>query len=579
MDISKQPINTSTNISQKPDMVSSQSTIITDINALKLEVGKVYSARVIQANDKNLSSTETALKTPAEQPASEPKPKTLTKNEWLILVKGKVVLISSEKPLEIGQKLLLKLESSAPGEKPTLLAQVLSNKSNSYEQKTISPQLSQTLNINNTSPSVGTQSQTADTKNIQLLLQALNLTLDKQLPLKQGFDQLSNILQTPANVPGDKTNSDKTNLQILQTVKKLLLDTLPKRQDFAQTLPEAAKIPNINTPASSALSSSDIVKNSLLNSGVLLEKTLLSEPNKLLAFKEQLASIENLLPKSPSRIAASTSSQNAHSAISKIQQTIESLLQLAANQTSKTPPQANSNSTAVQFNDLKANLITASALLSKQLSAELSATELKNIFLGANIDEAFISPFAFPIISSASMNSSKALFDKQEFSTGQILKILAGMIHKLQFNQLNSLLQTNSNIDSPLQQTWFFELPILNPNQTVQTFNFRIDKEPQQTNEEQESTAEKEFKWKLLLSFDLDSLGPIYIQITLSKESISSVLWADKDSTLQLLQQESMHFKHQLEKIGLKVEELHCKKGQPNQTQTKLNRHLVDTKV
>ena len=74
-------------------------------------------------------------------------------------------------------------------------------------------------------------------------------------------------------------------------------------------------------------------------------------------------------------------------------------------------------------------------------------------------------------------------------------------------------------------------------------------------------------------------LGPIYVLVKLSQNIISSELWADKDSTYALLQKESAHFKGQLEKIGLSVGEVLCKKGQPNQIKTKLDRHLVDTKV
>tara|TARA_R110001592_G_scaffold140266_1_gene361011 strand:+ start:10140 stop:11882 length:1743 start_codon:yes stop_codon:yes gene_type:complete len=580
MDISKQPINSSANTSQRPTTPSSQTVVITDINELKLEAGKVYSATVIQAKEINSPNTEASLKTQAKTQAGqaipEPKQEALAKNEWLLLLKGKVILISSEKPLEIGQKLLLKLETSAPGEKPTLLAQVVNNKAKPLSNKSDLSDIIQTINSANTRPLTGTQPSLIDNTNIKLLLQALNLTLNKQTPLKQGFDQLSSILK-----PSSTTIIQKGNDQILQSVKTLLLDTLPKLTDFAKARSDVSAPINTFSPASTASSplnaSVNFIKNSMLNSGIFLEKTLFTEPHKLLAFKEQLASLESFVSKNPPQIATST--QNTQPAISKVQQTIESLLQLAANQTSKTPQQKTLDATSAQFNDLKASLISTAALLSKQLAAELSATELKNIFLGASANDTIISPFAFPIVSSASINSSKALFAKQEFSTGQLLKILAGMIHKLQFNQLNSLLQSNSNTDAPLQQTWFFELPILNPNQTVQTFNFRMDKEPQHDSEEQGSTTDKEFKWKLLLSFDLDSLGPIYIQIALSKNSISSVLWANKDSTFALLEKESVHFKSQLEKIGLKVDEMHCKKGQPNQIQTKLDRHLVDTKA
>ncbi len=576
MDIPKQPINTSTTTSPRPEAFSSQTSIITDIKELKLEAGKVYSATVIQEKVTNPATSESILKADINQTTAKPEQQNLTKNEWLILLKGKAVLISSEKPLDIGQRLLLKLEHTTSSEKPVLLAQLANNKASGSLQNTSTFQASQMLNISGSTPSPDAQPLARNSAQIKLLLQALNLTLDKQLPLKQGFDQLSALTQASANALNNKVNTATLN-----SIKTLLLDTLPKLQDFAQTRPQAnpslTPQTNLNSQSSATNPSSTFIKNSLLNSGLLLEKTLLSEPNKLVVFKEQLASLERLIPKSTALVSPNT--QQSLSALNKIQQTIESLLQLASKQTSHSSPSSRSDSATVQFNDLKANLMTASSLLSKQLAAELSATELKAFFLGAINNEAIVSPFAFPIISNANINSSKALFDKQELTTGQILKILAGMIHKLQFNQLNSLLQSNNNADAPLQQTWFFELPILNPNQTVQTFNFRIDKEPQQNPEEQGNTTEKEFKWKLLLSFDLDSLGPIYIQITLSKDSISSVLWADKESTFHLLEKESLHFKSQLENIGLKVDDLHCKKGQPNQTQTKLDRHLVDTKA
>ena len=182
------------------------------------------------------------------------------------------------------------------------------------------------------------------------------------------------------------------------------------------------------------------------------------------------------------------------------------------------------------------------------------------------------------MINNTRINQSKGLFDSQELTTGQLLKLLAGMMHKLQFNQLNSLMQSNTGGEGTAQQTWFFELPILNSNQTVQTFNFRLDKEQKESKNEQ-NTNENELQWKLLLSFDLDSLGPIYVQITLLKNIISPVLWADQQSTLELLEKESAYFRKQLENIGLNVSDILCQKGQPTSKQTQLDRHLVDTKA
>ncbi len=153
------------------------------------------------------------------------------------------------------------------------------------------------------------------------------------------------------------------------------------------------------------------------------------------------------------------------------------------------------------------------------------------------------------------------------------------MIHRMQFNQLNSLMQSsNSSADTNLQQSWFIELPVMSPHQQVNTFNLRVDKEKHSQHQDP-SDEEKVFSWKLLLSFDLDELGPIYVQVKLQDKTINSVLWADRSETLTLLKQETPRFKSSLESIGLQVNELHCMQGQPPNTATKLDRHLVDTKA
>jgi hypothetical protein len=579
MDIPKQPIKTDLGLSPKIDQSLSPKNIITDIQDLKLEAGKVYAATVIQAKDTPPNMKEQTPNLLGEQTPNDSKTKTVATNEWLILVKGKTVLISSEKMLETGQRLLLKLEPSSSGEKPTLIAQLLNTRTALSSQNSIHP-LYQAASSSHVSQSHQDHAATTqfDGANIKTLLQALNLTLDKQLPLQQGFQQLTAILNQAVSQP-----NTASHLKLVEVIKNSLIDHLPK-------LNEISKLNSHNK-----ILASNIIKQSLLDSGVFLEKNLLTHPEKIIAFKQRLSSLEALLapnqlpPKLDSSVAPPTNTtatkpvtslqQSYGSAIQKIQQTIDQLLQLASNNSTTSSSTKISDSHSSLYSDLKANLLSTSSLLTKQLATELSDSQLKSIFLGGNSEFYSASPFTFPILPATNTSAaSKILLDKQEFSTGQILKLLAGMIHKLQFNQLHSLLNSN-NSDNPLQQTWFFELPVLNTNQSIQTFNFRIDKEPQNSKDEENKPEEQKFQWKLLLSFDLDMLGPIYVLVKLSQNTISSELWANKDSTYSLLQKESAYFKAQLEKIGLNVSEVLCKKGQPNQIKTKLDRHLVDTKV
>jgi hypothetical protein len=329
------------------------------------------------------------------------------------------------------------------------------------------------------------------------------------------------------------------------------------------------------------------VKNALLNSGLFLEQKLASQPETLAQFKTQLETLQTRLHSSVSAETKPALQQTLGQSINKIQQTIEHLLkQVSENRPGSSPAghlQTSASATEM-LTDLKAGLMSSAVLAAKALSNELSEEALKQLFMLPAAEDYVSSPFAFPLLAASKTQSAKSLFEKQEFTTGQVLKLLAGMLHRLQFNQLHSLLQSSSNTDSPIQQSWFFELPISGPQQQIHTFNFRIDRQDRQT-ESQKEDRKKSIEWKLLLSFDMENLGPIYVQVklqqadTASGHAISSILWADKPDTVKLLQAQSAYFKNSLENLGLNVTELRCQQGQPTQSQTKLDRHLVDTKA
>ena len=152
------------------------------------------------------------------------------------------------------------------------------------------------------------------------------------------------------------------------------------------------------------------------------------------------------------------------------------------------------------------------------------------------------------------------------------------MLNRIQFNQLNSVYQTQGSESSALQ-SWFIELPVVNMNQQVNTFNLRIDKEQDPHSNSGEEEEKKSLQWKLLLSFDLEEIGPIYIQVSLLPPSISSIIWADRSETYTLAQQEINHFKRKLNELGLEVGDIICQKGLPPQQATKLSQSLVDIKA
>lgn len=631
MDIPKQTSPPAQTASVSIEPAARREGVISDINTLNLQPGKQYAARVIltqqmQTAGSGSQSEATPAKSmdSANMPGGTSETKSgvikLQTNEYLLRLNAKTILITSEKSLNAGDKLLLALDPHASSGKPSLLARPAG-----AEQPILSATPgSATAGAGSIAPAGQTlqNSVSLNTQQIHQLLQALNLTLDKQIPLQAGFRQISSLLtELPASEMKSSTQtvgqqastlttltdaSEKISPILRQLTQQQLISSLTRSTDILNThttgnhnKPLSGSPTTVATEGASATTSNfssgtaaSAVKSALLNSGLFLENNLLGQPDKLLAFKAQLESLttsmarinqegDTLRPDNPAPL------QRFGNSLNKIQQTIEMLLHNtsrsshshATTQTALTPGEHNPS-----LSDLKASLVSVASLLARQLNREASAEAIKNLFLLPITEDYAHSPFAFPLLAANKPSTAKSLFEKQEFTTGQLLKLLAGMIHRLQFNQLHSLLHSNSNTDAPSQQSWFFELPVINHQQQVHTFNFRIDKEPQ-PGSHQASEEDKGIQWKLLLSFDLDELGPIYVQVKFLEHvaattpTISSVLWADKAETLSLLQNEAAQFRKSLESLGLQVTEVRCEKGQPNQTGTRLDRHLVDTRA
>lgn len=567
MDISKPSIQlTQANSNNTPSI--SQSSIISEVQDLRLETGKIYTATVIRAKDTatidennvNTSTESIPNKDASSQLKNLQTKTTIHINEWIISVNGKSALISSEKPLEIGQKLLLQLSTSNHGT-PTLAAKLLTNQipitsaltAQSTQLQTPS-QLSPSLILNTLQHEHG----------MKLITSAIGLTLDKQLPLELGINQFTSLLNQAL-----KSGNSNQLIKEIQTAQQTLTSSMMKQEqikEFVHLTPEKIQ---------------GLLKQQLNNSGLFMEHNLSSSRENLIQFKQQLEQIQISAKSLNNTTKTEISKPEALSdfvktyapAIEKIQRTIEQLLK------ANTPPPSNHSIKTPSINqDIKATLIGLISSLRTQLTPHISEHEFNTLLAEGFSELSLPSPFAFPNLGRV-QHGSKTLFEKTDNAVGQILKLLAGMLNKIQFNQLHSLLQSATSTDGPSQQTWFFELPVVNNNQSVTCFNFRLDKEEQKTSTQAKEEKETTIQWKLLLSFDLDHLGPIYVLVRLAGQTISSELWADKDATLKLLQSETQHFKQQLEKVGLEVGEICCKKGHPSDSKTKLSRHLVDIKA
>ena len=563
------------------------------VAALNLEKDKIYQAIVSKLVDNKMSissQTDTpSLTIPKTIPTSE-------NNEWLLKLNGKLLLITSEKPLQLGQILSVKLNPS------TQTLSVL---------PPLTPQAS---------PIQNPQSVLSSHAAITLVLNAINQVMPRQVSLETGLTAL-------------ETLSKQNDSQQVSNQAKLILLMLAKQAPTQQlfTAPEKT---------STSTTTIETITNSLKNSGMFFESGTKQSPNAPNNLKLQILQIQqalnmkqniNLSQVSPSSLSAPTGtpqntspepnksnttskSFNAIRAalLAKIQTTLEATSQTTQQETLKVKSQAatnnfisntgstpsplstllnsispslntnNSNSESLNtHNDLKGLLLSITAAL-KTTNPNIKQTERPYVEALAELD-LLKNPFNFPHYANqtASLASSKAeaLIADQQFTTGQLLKLIAGMLNRIQFNQLNSLYQSHSNSsDSNTVQSWFFELPVANPNNQLTTFDVRIDKEEDAQKQEKDD-ASQEIQWKLALSFKFEQLGAIYVQVTLTPPTISSTIWADHPDTLALINREKPYFQSKLTELGLEVGDISCQKGQPKQDKTRLDQSLVDIKA
>ncbi len=134
---------------------------------------------------------------------------------------------------------------------------------------------------------------------------------------------------------------------------------------------------------------------------------------------------------------------------------------------------------------------------------------------------------------------------------GDLQRLLEGAVARVQANQLASLPGEDGT-----SRAWVVEIPVREPPQGS-VVKLRIQQEPGH----QEDSALP--YWSVNLSVEPPRLGPIHARISLGGEKISTTLWAERESTLKLVQRHLQDLDDGLRKAGLKAERVCCHGGEP----------------
>jgi len=591
-----------------------QNAVPVPLEQLKLITDKPYKA-IVTNQPSNTDNTAKTHTTPTHSS------QTLAPTEWILKLNGKHLLINTNIPLETGQTLTVKLSSNRE-----LLVQAAPPSSISSASTTSSEEIK------------------LDNNAIATLLKSINQVMPRQVSLETGFKALNNVTSNNnSDLASQQAKSVITMLmKHIPKIQALPTQTKANIEHYSSTTtpPNPINSPHPEDKTSANISgrstkpilpiSTDALILALKNSGLFHEKNLVQEASKPKQFASEISLFRKAImnskqdPEQKNHSIANTnkttttdSSGTLHSA-SKLKESDHSASTLNLSGRIKTAlntPNLKANYERLAAEQSKASLTinqnTNIPNQSFQRQAESLASSTSNDLKGilykttaalTQIDnrtenkhpssfvdaltqvELLKSPFNFPHLpldpSQNNIQKASAILADQELTTGQLLKLIAGMLNRIQFNQLNSLYQSQSNSsESVAAQSWFMELPVIAPTQEINTFNLRIDREEEKTHSEDKNSSKKQAIWRIALSFDLENLGAIYVQVNLFPTSISSTIWANEAKTLALINREEPYFRSRLAQTGLEVSEICCQKGFPKQNKAKLEQSLVDIKA
>ncbi|MEH6358456.1 MAG: flagellar hook-length control protein FliK [Pseudomonadales bacterium] len=410
-----------------------------------------------------------------------------------------------------------------------------------------------------------------------------------------------------------------------------LLDVTPAAQATTQIRALLSTIPDLKQ-----LSNPSILKNSVGQSGIFLE-------SKIKSLQSQIQqSLTNTTPGTAQRTTAETTQKTLQAIQNKLAQqnvgtttSARTASQAPTVESNQTTPQNSTHTTRkvlqtllqnnAQFSqqleklvgqDFKAQLLKLSAALIPLLSANSSNTAKPvetallqrilqilpdtrgNQLTGApSTGQTSLSLSNLPISTQLSQLLNPSLVPGQpqvqsqsplQVSSGQtnnntdlaistVLRQIAATLAQVQTNQLQSLAGPRADTDGGLLlNSWNIEIPVFLEGQ-FKPIQLQINEE-----RHPDSTSQQQGKmrvWKITLGFDFEELGEFFATLRIINTSVSATFWSDKPETLQRISGELQHLNKSLNRLGLNVEELECRRGKPTFRETRLDQQLVDIKT
>ncbi len=95
---------------------------------------------------------------------------------------------------------------------------------------------------------------------------------------------------------------------------------------------------------------------------------------------------------------------------------------------------------------------------------------------------------------------------------------------------------------------------------------------------EQADGQKKRVSWRLRLHFDLQHLGPLDVEVSMTLPQLSATFWSEQQDTLAGLSRELQPLRDRLQAMGVEVSELDARFGRlPENSRNQIQQRLIDT--
>lgn len=176
-----------------------------------------------------------------------------------------------------------------------------------------------------------------------------------------------------------------------------------------------------------------------------------------------------------------------------------------------------------------------------------------------------------PLLTNAPLQAqSRSTASVQNFQSSsqiinELLQQVNGAIARLQVNQISSL----SHPDN-IQPVLSFELPLRHEDR-IDVIQIRIFQD------RAANTPEQPGRWSASLVMELEALGTVYANVTISQQQVWTSLWAERKSTVEIINQHIQNLYQGYDKAGLSIGATHCSHGTPPLTMNNAHKVLIDT--